>query len=67
MTRNEAPWMLTRTNIINENNKKNENPNRIIEKNLIAEYFKGIKEKYNMINLLDIQKYSTDLFDKISM
>jgi len=67
MTRNEAPWMLTRTSIINENNKKNENPNRIIEKNLITEYFKGVKEKYNMINLLDIQKYSTDLFDKISM
>jgi len=67
MTRNEAPWMLTRTSIINKNNKKNENPNRIIEKNLITEYFKGVKEKYNMINLLDIQKYSTDLFDKISM
>ena len=67
MTRNEAPWMLTRTSIINENNKKNENPNRIIEKSLITEYFKGVKEKYNMINLLDIQKYSTDLFDKISM
>lgn len=66
MTRNEAPWMLTRTNIINENN-KSENTNRIIEKDLIVEYFKGIKEKYNMINLLDIQKYSTDLFDKISM
>ena len=67
MTRNEAPWMLTRTSIINKNNKKNENPNRIIEKSLITEYFKGVKEKYNMINLLDIQKYSTDLFDKISM
>ena len=67
MTRNEAPWMLTRTNIINENKMKNENPNKVIEKNSIAEYFKGIKEKYNMINLLDIQKYSTDLFDKISM
>ena len=67
MTRNEAPWMLTRTNIINENKIKNENPNKVIEKNSIAEYFKGIKEKYNMINLLDIQKYSIDLFDKISM
>ena len=67
MTRNEAPWILTRTNSINENNINNENINKIIERNLIAEYFKGIKEKYNMINLLDIQKYSTDLFDKISM
>jgi uncharacterized phage-associated protein len=67
MTHNEAPWILTRTNIINEKNIKNDNSNKIIEKNLIAEYFKGIKEKYNMINLLDIQKYSTDLFNKISM
>ena len=67
MTQNEAPWILTRTNIINENKINNEKLNKIIEKNLIAEYFKGIKEKYNMINLLDIQKYSTDLFDKISM
>ena len=59
--------MLTRTNIINENKIKNENHNKVIEKISIAEYFKGIKEKYNMINLLDIQKYSIDLFDKISM
>lgn len=63
MTRNEAPWLLTRTNHIN----KDSNSSKIIEKNLIAEYFKEIKEKYNMVNLLDIQKYSTDLFDKISM
>ena len=67
MTQNEAPWILTRTNIINENKINNQKLNKIIEKNFIAEYFKGIKEKYNMINLLDIQKYSTDLFNKISM
>lgn len=67
MTRNESPWMITRTNVININNVKNQNSNKKIEKNSIAEYFKGIKEKYNMINLLDIQKYSTDLFNKISM
>lgn len=63
MTQNEAPWLLSRTNHINEDG----NARKIIEKSLIAEYFKEIKEKYNMINLLDIQKYSTDLFDKISM
>ena len=63
MTHNEAPWLITRTNIINEAN----NFSKIIEKSFITEYFKGIKEKYNMINLLDIQKYSTDLFNKISM
>ena len=63
MTHNEAPWLLTRSNHIN----KDKSFSKIIEKDLIAEYFNGIKEKYNMINLLDIQKYSTDLFNKISM
>ena len=63
MTHNEAPWLLTRSNHIN----KDKSFSKIIEKDLIAEYFNGIKEKYNMINLLDIQKYSIDLFNKISM
>jgi len=63
MTKNEAPWMLVRTKNINENNIAN----KIIEKKLIGIYFKGLKEKYNMTNLLDVQKYSTDLFNKISM
>jgi uncharacterized phage-associated protein len=63
MTRNEAPWIITRTNTINEDR----NSMKIIEKDLIAIYFKGIKQKYNMTNLLDIQKYSADLFNKISM
>lgn len=60
MTQNEAPWMLVKTKNIDENNK-------IIGKKLIGIYFKGIKEKYNMTNLLDLQKYSMDLFNKISM
>ncbi|OOM73848.1 hypothetical protein CLPUN_42830 [Clostridium puniceum] len=63
MTKNEAPWMLVRTKNINENNILN----KTIEKKLIGIYFKGIKEKYNMTNLLDVQKYSTDLFNKISI
>lgn len=63
MTKNESPWMLVRTKNINENNI----PNKIIEKKLIEIYFKGLREKYKMANLLDVQKYSTDLFDKISM
>lgn len=67
MTCNEAPWMLTRTYIINESNFENDNFNKIMEKSLISEYFKGIKEKYNMMNLLDIKKYSVDLFNKISI
>jgi len=63
MTKSESPWMLVRTKNINENNIAN----KIIEKKLIEIYFKGIKEKYNITNLLDVQKYSTDLFDKVYM
>lgn len=63
MTKNEVPWMLVRTKSISENNI----PNKIIEKKLIEIYFKGLKEKYSMTNLLDVQKYSTELFNKISM
>lgn len=67
MTNNEAPCVLTQLNSINKNKSGNYENNKVIKKNLIAEYFEGIKEKYNMINLLDIQKYSIDLFNKISI
>lgn len=67
MTQNEAPWILTRTNIISKNDFEDNDYRAIIDKNLISEYFKGIKEKYDMANLLDIQKYSIDLFNNISM
>jgi len=67
MIYNEAPWILTRAAMFKENNLENDNINKIIEKSLISEYFKGTKEKYNMINLLDIQKYSIALFNQISM
>jgi putative zinc finger/helix-turn-helix YgiT family protein len=67
MSRNEAPWIITRTNSIKEINLEDNNFDKIIEKKLISEYFKGIKEKYNIINLEDIQKYSIELFNKISM
>lgn len=67
MSQNEAPWILTRTNVINKNDFEDNDYRAIIDKNLISEYFKGIKEKYEMSNLLDIQKYSLDLFNNISM
>lgn len=67
MTNNEAPWILTRSKVNNKNDFENDGNNKIIDKDLILEYFNGIKEKYNMTNLLDIQKYSIDLFNKISM
>lgn len=67
MTKNEAPWMLARTKTIKENDIQGNAQNKIIEKNSIGIYFKGLKEKYNMTNLLDVQKYSTDLFNNLSM
>lgn len=67
MTKNEAPWMLSRTKTIKENDIQGNVQNKIIEKNSIGIYFKGLKEKYNMTNLLDVQKYSTDLFNNLSM
>ncbi len=67
MTKSEAPWILTRTNCINEKSIKGGKVNNVIEKSLIQEYFTNIREKYNINSLLDIQNYSRDLFDKISI
>lgn len=67
MTQSEAPWILTRTNIIHKKDFEDENYVGIIEKKLISEYFRGIKYKYDITNQLDIEKYSIDLFQKISM
>jgi uncharacterized phage-associated protein len=63
----EAPWVLTQAGSENEFNTRDEENNKIIDKKLIAEYFNGIKERYCMTNLLDIQKYSIDMFNKISI
>ncbi|NRT88506.1 type II toxin-antitoxin system antitoxin SocA domain-containing protein [Clostridium beijerinckii] len=67
MTKSEAPWILTRTNSINGKSIKYGEFNTVIEKSLIQEYFDSIKEKYNISSVLDIQNYSRDLFDKISI
>lgn len=67
MTRNESPWIFTRTKGINEKNPEDDNFSKIIERDLIQEYFTEIKEKYNIVNLIDIERYSMDLFNKISM
>lgn len=41
-----------------------ENSNNIIKKD-IKEYFEKVKNKYDMLNVLDIKKYSDDQFKKI--
>ncbi|WP_297422061.1 type II toxin-antitoxin system antitoxin SocA domain-containing protein [Clostridium sp.] len=65
MTQNEAPWILSRTR--DKSDVEDDNINVVIEKNLISVYFKGIKVKYNIMDLMDIRKYSIDLISKISM
>lgn len=60
MTHVEAPWSDTRIGLSD-----GENSNRIIEKELIENYFASIKLKHNMLNISDIKDYSTDLFNKL--
>ena len=56
-THHEEPWILTRGNL-----KTNDSSNKIINKNIIGEYFTKIKEKYNMINPDDISEYAKSMF-----
>ena len=62
MTHVEMPWSRTRAGLADD-----EYSDRIIEKDLIAEYFDSIKLKYNMLNISDIRDYSLDLFNKICL
>lgn len=56
-THEETPWLSTRGDL-----PELARTNRIIEKKLIAEYFKEVKVKCNMINATDIGRYSTRMF-----
>ncbi|MEG6615014.1 type II toxin-antitoxin system antitoxin SocA domain-containing protein [Peptococcaceae bacterium 1198_IL3148] len=60
MTHAEEPWRVTRMGL-----RDNESSNRIIAKELIAEYFNKVKSKHGMLNISDIKDYSTDLFNKL--
>ena len=60
MTHVETPWRITRRGLGDY-----ESSNRIIEKDLISEYFSEIKTKFNMLNFSDIKDYSSDLFIKL--
>ena len=69
MVENESPWILTRKQMLQRSRGEIElslEESRIINKELISSYFKGIKDKYNMISVLDMEKYSRDIFEKIS-
>lgn len=60
MTHVETPWRQTRMGLADD-----ANSNRVIEKELIEEYFRNITKKYNMLNISDIKDYSTELFNKL--
>ena len=59
-THSEMPWLETRRDL-----SVYAPTNRVIEKELIAEYFIAIKEKNNMINPADIGDYSKKMFEQI--
>ena len=60
MTHSEEPWRAARRGL-----KDGESSDRIIEKTEIESYFINVKEKYRMLNLIDIKDYSKDLFSKL--
>lgn len=60
MTHSEEPWRVARRGL-----KDGEGSDRIIEKTDIESYFNNVKEKYKMLNLVDIKDYSKDLFSKL--
>ncbi|MCK9471899.1 MAG: DUF4065 domain-containing protein [Bacilli bacterium] len=60
-THMEEPWLRTRKGLSAEFHSE-----RIIEKELIGEYFKAIKEKYNMLTPGDIESYSKERFKQIN-
>ena len=60
MSHYEAPWINARRGFLPV-----ENSNNIIKKEDIKEYFEKVKNKYDMLNILDIKKYSEDQFKRV--
>ena len=60
MSHYEIPWINARKGLLST-----ENSNNIISKKDIEEYFKKVKMKYDMLNILDIKKYSNDQFKRV--
>lgn len=60
-THSEAPWLKTRGDI-----PITAVSNRTIHKKEIGEYFKTIKEHFEMINPADIENYSAKMFERIN-
>ncbi len=60
MSHYETPWINARAGLL-----PTENSTNIIKKEQIKEYFEKVKSKYDMLNILDIKKYSIDQFEKV--
>lgn len=60
MSHYETPWINARKGL-----SINENSNNIIKKDDIEEYFYKVKEKYDMLNVLEIKKYSEEQFNRV--
>ncbi|NLJ95947.1 MAG: DUF4065 domain-containing protein [Clostridiales bacterium] len=60
MTHSEVPWRKARHGL-----KAGESSDRIINKADITSYFYSVKDKYKMLNYIDIKDYSKDLFNKL--
>lgn len=60
MTHFEKPWIEARRGI-----PANEKCNKIIDKSDIGEYFEKIKSKYDMVNIVEIKKYSEEHFNEV--
>lgn len=68
MVENEAPWILARKKMLNCKSETHlEEQTDIISKDALSVYFTGVKDKYEMISVLDMEKYSKDIFEKISL
>ncbi len=61
-THAETPWLATRGDL-----PVIVSTDRQIEKKLIGEYFKAVKDKNNMLNPSDIGVYSKQMFEQSSM
>ena len=60
MSHYELPWINARKGLL-----PMENSNNIIKKQDIEKYFERVKNKYDMLNVLDIKKYSDDQFKRV--
>lgn len=58
-THTELPWLLTRGDL-----PETESSDKVIEKNLIGDYFSKVKSKYEMLNPNDIMSYTQVMFNE---